>query len=52
LKTINFAQKLKNISYGIMSNEDEEAHLFIFQNTKDELERIVNERLEKNLPLE
>ena len=35
------------VAYGVISNDDSESHLFLFQSLKRELESIINDRLDK-----
>ena len=48
---VDAAQHFHTIGYGVCSKEDFEAHVVVFKAIKDEVERIVAERIEDQMPI-
>jgi hypothetical protein len=47
VKVVNFAQEARVVAYTICSKENEGAHDFVFEVLKEEVERVVHDRVRK-----
>jgi hypothetical protein len=51
IRTISFNQRGHIIAYGVVSNEDEHAHEFIFRKVREAVEDVVRRRQESGTPI-
>jgi len=51
IKTISLNQVGHTIAYGIVSNEDEDAHYFVLSRVKEEVQRVVRDRFRMQTPI-